>query len=288
MTVKEEPVGLQAPQDLPVTLAATPQSTSRRREGRRRAVAGSGLALLVPVLAVAWWWWASRTAAPITLPPPRMVLERVWDLFVGSEASHTWTSMARILIAVALALVVGSTLVFLARLVPVTEALVSGVILPFLNSVPALGWAILGVIWFGVGNVAVVFVVTLILVPFCMVNMWEGMRGMDAGLQEMGRSFTRSKVKLLTRIQVPLLMPYVLAAVRLSFSVGWKVALIAEFFGAESGLGLVMNRARQSFDTATVFATIVVVLIIVVAVERLAFEPASKYFARRSGTGAAA
>jgi NitT/TauT family transport system permease protein len=288
MAVKQEPVELQAPQDLPVAPVTTRQSGAPRREGRRSALAGSALAVLVPLLLVAWWWWASRTAAPITLPPPDQVLARVRELFIGSEASHTWTSMARILIAVLLALVVGSALVFLARLMPVTEALVSGVILPFLNSVPALGWAILGVIWFGVGNVAVVFVVTLILVPFCMVNMWEGMRGMDTGLQEMGRSFTRSKRKLLTRIQVPLLMPYVLASLRLSFSVGWKVALIAEFFGAESGLGLVMNRARQSLDTATVFATIVVVLIIVVAVERLVFEPASKYFARRSGTGAAA
>ncbi|NED53302.1 ABC transporter permease subunit, partial [Micromonospora aurantiaca] len=90
----------------------------------------------------------------------------------------------------------------------------------------------------------------------------EGKRALDPGLLEMGRSFTRSRVRVLFSIELPLLVPYIFAAARLSFSVGWKVALIAEFFGSQTGLGLVMNRARQSFDSPTVFATIVVVLVI--------------------------
>jgi len=49
----------------------------------------------------------------------------------------------------------------------------------------------------------------------------------------------------------------------------------------------VMNRARQAFDTPTVFATIVVVLIIVTIGERLIFDPISRMFANRTGTGVA-
>ncbi|WP_152232021.1 ABC transporter permease [Georgenia ruanii] len=277
--------------------ASTPtggrSSRERVRSGRSRAGslrmvrARTALAVLGPLAALAMWWWAAQNSSPLTVPQPLDVARRTIDLLFTAESVHTWTSMVRILAAVVLALLIGSGLVFLARLVPVTESLVTKALLPFLNSVPALGWAILGVIWFGVGNSAVIVVVTLILIPFCMVNMWEGMRNLDAGLQEMARSFTRSRVKMLFRIQVPLLMPYVLAAVRLSFSVGWKVALIAEFFGARSGLGLVMNRARQAFDTPTVFATIVVVLVIVTVVERFVFDPMSQMFARRSGGGAA-
>jgi len=262
---------------------------SRARFGQQmipspRRAAQLLVATIVPVGVLAWWQWKSRSAPPLRVPPPADVLDRTIALLVGAESSHTWTSMSRICIAVALALAIGSALVFMARLFPITEILVDKVLLSFLNSVPALGWAILGVVWFGIGNSAVIFVVTLILVPFCMVNMWEGMRGLDPGIQEMARSFTRSKGQLLVRVQVPLLMPYLFAAVRLSFSVGWKVALIAEFFGAQSGLGLVMNRARQSFDTPTVFATIAVVLVIVTAVERLVFDPLSHMFARRIGT----
>lgn len=261
--------------------AALSQTTARSRKKSTGSVA---VAVAVPLALLTWWFAATRQRVTLDLPDPVVVLSRTVDLFVGVQATNTWTSMIRIVISVLLALVIGALLVFVARLVPVTKALIGSEILTFLNGVPALGWAILGVIWFGVGDTAVVFVVTLILIPFCMVNLWEGMRGLDTGLLEMGRSFTRSTAQVLLRIQLPLLMPFALAAVRLSFSVGWKVALIAEFFGAESGLGLVMNRARQSFDTATVFATIAVVLIIVTAAERLVFDPLSTFVARRSGT----
>lgn len=257
-----------------------------RQRGKKKPLANYALAVGVPLLVLAAWMWASASGVvrPVDLPSPLAVAAQTVDLLIGPEAYQTWTSMIRILISVLLALVIGAALVFTARIFPVTDTLVGTVIVPFLNSVPALGWAILGVVWLGVGNVAVIFVVTLILIPFCMVNLWEGMRSLDPGLLEMGRSFTRSNAKVLYRIQLPLLVPYALAAVRLSFSVGWKVALIAEFFGAEAGLGLVMNRARQSFDTPTVFATIIVVLIIVTLVERCIFDPLSNWFARRSGT----
>ncbi|MDT0183948.1 ABC transporter permease subunit [Microbacterium sp. ARD31] len=241
----------------------------------------------MPVLLLVWWWLAAPYASPADLPEPGAVLNDVVSLLIGPDAYHTWTSLIRIFAAVLFALIIGSFAVFLTRVLPISETLVGAVLLPFLNSVPALGWAILGVVWFGVGNFAVIFVVTLILIPFCMVNIWEGLRSLDPGLQEMGKSFTRSNTKILWRIQAPMLIPYILAAVRLSFSVGWKVALIAEFFGAQAGLGLVMNRARQSFDTPMVFATIIVVLIIVTVTERLVFDPLARMFARRSGTGVA-
>jgi len=256
----------------------------KRREVARGSLA---LAVTVPVLLLVWWWLAAPSASPALLPDPLRVLEETFNLLVGPESVDTWTSFGRIVLAVFLALLIGGFLVFLTRMLPITETLVGGAILTFFNSVPALGWAILGVVWFGVGNFAVVFVVTLILIPFCMVNLWEGLRSLDPGLQEMGKSFTRSRSKIFIRIQAPLLIPYTFAAVRLSFSVGWKVALIAEFFGAQSGLGLVMNRARQAFDTPTVFATIVVVLIIVTIGERLIFDPISRMFANRTGTGVA-
>jgi NitT/TauT family transport system permease protein/sulfonate transport system permease protein len=233
---------------------------------------------------LALWWWMSTRMPPLTVPSPVSVGQETIDLLVGAGAVHTWTSMLRIIVSVVLAMAIGALIVFIPNAFPVTEKLIANRVIPFFNSVPALGWAILGVIWFGIGNLAVIVVVAAILIPFCTVNLWEGMRALDPGLREMGRSFTRSRVKIITAIEFPLLLPYVFAALRLSFSVGWKVALIAEFFGARSGLGLVMNRARQSFDTPTVFATIVVVLLIVTIVDRLVFDPIAQWSARRTGT----
>ncbi|NEA25103.1 ABC transporter permease subunit [Actinomadura bangladeshensis] len=259
--------------------------------GTARPARGRILARLladgVPLLLLAAWFWYSANVSAAELPNPVEVGRESIDLLIGEGAVHTWTSMGRIVLAVLLATCIGSLLVFLAGVAPVTELLIGKRVLPFFNSVPALGWAILGVIWFGVGDFSVVFVVTAITIPFCLVNLWEGKRALDPGLLEMGRSFTRSRVRVLFSIELPLLVPYIFAAARLSFSVGWKVALIAEFFGSQTGLGLVMNRARQSFDSPTVFATIVVVLVIVSVVERLLFDPLAHRFAKRTGTAVA-
>ncbi|HKG37507.1 MAG TPA: ABC transporter permease subunit [Conexibacter sp.] len=251
---------------------------------RRRRLWSLVLANGAPLLALLVWWYASQNSNPLEIPDPIVVAERAWDLLVGSGASQTWTSFARIMISVALSMVIGAALVAIAKLWPVTDRLIGNRILPFVNSVPALGWAILGVIWFGVGNFAVVFVVTLILVPFTLVNLWQGMQALDRELREMGRSFTRSRWRVMWKIEAPLLAPYALAATRLSFAVGWKVALIAEFFGSDTGLGLVMNQARQMLDTPTVFAAIIVVMLIVIVFDRLVFDQLAKRLAVKSGT----
>lgn len=263
------------------------QERRSRKRWTRRRVLSQFLANGIPALLIFAWWRAAPGQPEYLLPGLGDVASRVFDLVAGDLAVHTATSFARILLAVVLALVLGTALIVLTEVAPVTDTAVSHRFLPLLDSVPGIGWAILGVIWFGVSNTAVVFVVTLILLPFAMVNTREGMKAIDPELREMGKSFTRSRLALLRMIELPLLLPYVLASVRLSFSVGWKVALIAEFFGAETGIGLIMNQARQNFDTATVFATLITVLIIVAMVDRFVFEPAGYWLARRSGTGGA-
>jgi|SRR5215212_2433053 len=264
---------------------ADPPVVRRAREGgRRRQVASLALANGLPLAALFLWWLVAQSASPLEIPDPIVVVERTWELLVGNGASQTWTSFARIVLSVALSMLIGAALVALAQLLPVTDKLIGQRILPFINSVPALGWAILGVVWFGVGNFAVVFVVTLILVPFTLVNLWQGLQALDRDLREMGRSFTRSRWRVMWHVEAPLLAPYALAATRLSFAVGWKVALIAEFFGSDAGLGLVMNQARQLLDTPTVFATILVVILIVVAVDRLVFDQLAKRLAVKTGT----
>lgn len=270
------------------TPAPQPQGKGSDAKARGQRMLSPALANGAPVAFLLAWWVIAQRVPPYILPDPIDVAEATANLLVGSDMVHTYTSFVRVLIAVLLSLLMGGLLVMMANLLPATEALVGNRILPFLNSIPSLGWAIIGVVWFGVSNLAVIFVLTAILLPFCMVNLWEGTRAIDRGLIEMGRSFTRSRWAVLRRIELPLLMPYVFAAVRLSFSVGWKVALIAEFFGARRGLGLVMNRARQNFDTPLLFAAIVVVLIIVFIFERLVFDRVGKAFALRTGTGASA
>lgn len=97
----------------------------------------------------------------------------------------------------------------------------------------------------------------------------------------MGRSFSRDPVKVFWRITVPLLMPYVVAALRIAYGVGWKIALVSELFGAESGIGFLMLRALTSADAVTLFAACFTIVLIFIAGEKLVIEPLSRRFQLR-------
>lgn len=278
------------------TMQRTPRAPSQQKHASMQPTKRGGIsskrvssivANLFPVALLIAWYFSSKSAEEYLLPGPASVLEDTKTLLFGDLAAQTYTSFARVLISVALALLIGAILVFVAVLVPALEALIGGRILPLLNAIPSLGWAIVGVVWVGVSDAAVVFIEVAILLPFCMVNLWEGVRGMDRDALEMGRSFTRKRSRVVRKIELMLLVPYVIASARLSFSIGWKLALIAEFFGAETGLGIVMNNARQQFDTPMLFATILVVIIFVFVFEQGVFQPISRAFSKRMGTGGA-
>ena len=80
---------------------------------------------------------------------------------------------------------------------------------------------------------------------------------------------------------VPMLVPYGFAALRTSFGVAWKVTLTAELFGGNAGVGYLLNVARQEFETETIFAIILFILIFVAGVETLFFRPLQRRLDRR-------
>ena len=231
------------------------------------------VANLIPFIAVVLWYFFSLRVPEFVLPNPLVVAVMTARLFFEpSLLIHTLVSLGRVLASVILALFLGCALVLMARYFSITRAFVGARFIPFVNAFPSLGWAMLAVIWFGVSNSSVIFVETAILLPFCMINMWEGFKSLDEELLEMGVSFTRKKRKVLVKIILPLLFPYIFSALRVSYGVGWKVSLIAELFGARTGLGYLLNLARQNFDTPLMFGAIVVIIILVGLFDNVVFK----------------
>lgn len=253
---------------------------------RHRTVAETGLGhrVLERVLAeglvvagVLLWWAASAGLPDFVMPSPWLVLKTLGRLFYDPAfLGHTVVSTVRVGAAVALALVIGGALALLPRAFPVLEIVVHGRIKPFLNSFPSLGWAILAVIWFEISNFTVVFVQVMILIPFCLINIAEGLRELDQEAIEMARSFTRSRGKVFVKVIMPMLVPYAVAAARISYGVAWKIALVAELFGADSGLGYLMLQAQTAADAATVFATCFSIVLIFIAGEKLLIDPLAR------------
>jgi NitT/TauT family transport system permease protein len=184
-----------------------------------------------------------------------------------------------VIASVCIALVIGGGLALLQRGIPALDWVMRGGVQPFLSSFPSIGWAILAALWFPAGHFSIIFVQVAILVPFGLINMAEGLRQLDTEALEMARSFTRSRVRVLSTITLPLLMPYLLGALRISYGIGWKISLVAELLGSTSGLGFLMLQAQGSADMTTVIATCFAIVVLFVAGERLLLDPLARRYA---------
>jgi NitT/TauT family transport system permease protein/sulfonate transport system permease protein len=229
---------------------------------------------LSTLIFLAMWEAAALVAPSYLLPGPVQVARRLW-IFVTSarDLGHLGASLYHVGVAIAVSFIIGSLLALIPHYIPVLRFAIERRIGPFLNSFSAIGWTLLSIMWFGVTPLTVIFAISAVLVPFALVNMSAGLANVDAETTEMARSFTRRQSRMFALVIVPSLYPFVFATMRIMFGVAWKVTLTAELFGGNSGLGYMINLARQEFDTATIFAAIILIIAFVHSMDRYVLAP---------------
>jgi len=251
-----------------------------KRSGLAASVTERAIGEGLPLVFLLLWWLTARSLPSFILPGPIETGETLLQLFIDPAfVGDTLISLARVVAAVILAVILGGALAGLARYVPSTAYAVQRRVLPVLNSFPSVGWAILATFWFQPDSASVIFVETLILIPFCAIALMQGIADMDRELLEMGASFSRSSLKIAWKIALPMLLPYVMSSVRIAYGVGWKIALVSELFGVDHGLGYLMLRAEVIGNTAMVFASCFAIVIIFVTGEKLIIDPLARRFA---------
>jgi NitT/TauT family transport system permease protein/sulfonate transport system permease protein len=183
---------------------------------------------LFTLLVLAAWAVGSLFVPPLAFPGPLTVLQRVAGFFLTYRLfDHVLASVGHVVVSVSLAVLLGGMLAVMAHYLPVTRVMVHGRITPFLNSFSSIGWTLLAILWFGLTPGTVVFAITAILLPVCIINLQAGLEHLDAELDEMGRSFGRQWSRTFRLLVVPALVPFIFATVRIAFGVAWKVALTA-------------------------------------------------------------
>lgn len=234
------------------------------------------------------WVHASAQLPPYLLPSPMKVGEAAIRFFTSSrQLGHLQATLGHIGAAICLSFVLGAALALIAHYLRWTSPAVHQRLSPFLNAFSGIGWTLLAVIWFGVSTVTVIFSIAVVLLPFAIVNLREGLIALDRELDEMSRSFTRSRWRLFTAIVVPSLLPFAAATLRIMFGVAWKVTLTAELFGGAQGLGYLINLARQEYDTELIFTVIIFIIMAVYLTDRFLFQPLERVTARQFGGAAA-
>jgi NitT/TauT family transport system permease protein len=250
--------------DIALGRALRPRGTIARK------VAANLFTLGVLVL----WEAASFVAPAYLLPGPGLVALRLWSFVTNwRDLGHLAASLFHVGASIAISFVIGSLLALIPYYVPVLRFAIERRVGPFLNAFSAIGWTLLAIMWFGVTPLTVIFAISAVLVPFALVNMAAGLANVDREMVEMARSFTRRRLRMFVLVVVPSLYPFIFATLRIMFGVAWKVTLTAELFGGNSGLGYMINMARQEFDTATIFAAIILIIAFVHSVDQYVLAP---------------
>lgn len=244
------------------------------------------LSELLILVICGFWWFIAKDLPDFVLPTPYEVLMSLITLVTDSNTvGHVFISMSRVLTAVLIASLISVLFAVLSRLNIFFNTIIENNILVVLNSFPSVGWAILGVIWFSISNGTVIFIEIMIITPFCLINCLQGFRQMDQELLEMGKSFSRNAFRNFFKLHIPLAVPFIIAGVRMSYGIAWKIAIVAELFGASSGLGWLLQQAQNQSDAQRVLAVCILIVLLYSIIDGIILRPlAKKYSVNKTET----
>lgn len=224
---------------------------------------------LSPLLMLLLWEFGSRSGfvPERTLAAPSAVIATMWEMIIsGALPSNLLISFWRASLGLAIGVSIGLVLGLIAGLSRVGEAAVDPV-MQIKRTIPSLALVPLFIIWFGIGEVAKVALIAFATLFPIYLNLYNGIRGVDVRLLDAARSFGLSRWEQVVHVILPGAMPSLLVGLRFSLSVSILLLVIAEQINASSGLGFLVNNARDFMRT-----DIIVVCLLVYALLGLAAD----------------
>ena len=220
--------------------------------------------LVLPIVAslvvflVVWQLVVFLTGYPsFILPGPYTVVERFLRAWSdGTMWPHTWTTLVEVLLGFAL----GATIALVTGIGLARSRLAERLLSPYLvaaQATPVLALAPLIALWFGTGLLSKLVICTLIVFFPVAVATMVGIRSVDPRLLEMAKSFRATGWQTISRVEVPAALPAILGGLRVGITLAVIGAIVAEWAGGETGLGVLINIARGSlYDIPLMFATL--------------------------------
>ncbi|MGH7193623.1 MAG: ABC transporter permease [Candidatus Saccharimonadales bacterium] len=228
-------------------------------------------AVTIAVLVVIWQA-VSLFYLPVFFPGPVVLVERMIQIYSQpSSWAVVGVTLVRIVEGFVASMIVGIAMGLAMGLKRDLEIFFDSWIMVLLTF-PAICWAFLSVLWFGLSNVAPVLTIFLIVLPFVVMNIWQGTKAVERDLMEMGRVYKADRALMLRKVLIPQIMPYIFASLRIALSLSWKIALVAEAFGGGSGVGQELINWFQDTRVDMMLAWGVSFMIVMVLIDLLIFR----------------
>ncbi|MET0288772.1 MAG: ABC transporter permease subunit [Pseudoxanthomonas sp.] len=267
------------------TVDAAVLSTPQTR--RWQAPTGLRRALVLLVLAIVWELAARWVGNDLLLPGVLQTARALYEGLLSGELLRRVATSLRVLAqGYALGIVGAFALTALAASTQIGRD-VLGTLVAMFNPLPAIALLPLALLWFGLGNASLVFVlVHSVLWPLAL-NTYAGFQAVPDTLRMAGRNLGLRGPRYVLQLLVPAALPAILSGLKVGWAFAWRTLIAAELvFGATSrqgGLGWYIFQNRNELYTDRVFAGLALVILLGLLVEVVIFAGIERITVRRWG-----
>lgn len=230
------------------------------------------IAFYVGIIAV-WQIVAVAEIWPSNIfPSPYEVAEDLaYGAADGSLFYGTATSMLRLSVGLAIAIGGGIVLgIFMARMEVVNQTI--GSLVLGLQSIPSIAWVPIAILWFGLNDAGIIFVVAIGAVFAVTINTYTGVKNIDPHYIEAARNMGAKGIQLVTNVLIPAAFPYMISGFKQGWAFAWRGVIGAELLFSYLGLGFLLHAGRSLNDVSQVIAIMLVIMGIGLLIDGFVFK----------------
>jgi NitT/TauT family transport system permease protein len=231
--------------------------------------------------------WALLAALKIWPPYVFPTPWGVWDSLHAGFADHSFwiaigISMKRMLLGYALSVVLGMILGLGVASNEFLEETMGGLLVS-LQSLPSICWLPLAVLWFGLSEKAILFVVVMGSLLSVTIAMEDGRKQMPKLYKMAGRNLGAKGFKLFWYVLLPASLPFILSGLKQGWAFAWRSLISGEMIFVSLGLGQLLMMGRDLNDMSQVIAVMLLIIAIGYIVDGLVFKTAERKLQQRWG-----
>lgn len=208
------------------------------------------------------WEFVGRRTSPLFLSYPTAVVKAGVAMIASGEllaalASSLQTVVVGFFAAAAIGIVLGLLIGRYRAVDAATDWLINA-----LYATPLVAVIPLVILWLGLGDLAKLFVVTILAVFPVLINTAAGVRNVPRTLIDVSTAFAASERQVFLKIILPAAVPYMMTGLRLGIGRAIIGMVVAEFFTAITGLGALIVKYGNRYDTAAMFVPILALMLL--------------------------
>jgi NitT/TauT family transport system permease protein len=229
---------------------------------------------------------AAEVWSPYLFPSPLSVVRALWRTAANGQLLDALShSMFRLVVGYAISMVLGLGLGVLTATSRWADDTIGGIVLG-LQSLPSITWLPMAVLWFGLSEQAIIFVVLMGSTFSIAISSRTGIRALPPLLVRAAGTLGASRWQMYRYVTAPAMGPAMVQGMKQGWSFAWRSLMAGELLFVVSGLGHLLDVGRNLNDINMVFSVMLVIVVVGVAVDRLLFGRAEAWIRERWGYAA--